>query len=206
MGTSLQQQVTQALMRARVLGQPVVIPGAQGIVALPNGQTRMGTPADFGPRTAPSLAASPFGPVPTAGPGVPAGTPGPLAAATGGFTPSPFGDLSLNVGTPMPGTQYNPTVALPPVNVTAPARDPVLNQVNPNVQTYAGQPGYSGDATANAARNYRLAHGLGTAQDRMTADQLNAMSLQAAQQGRNFRWVVRMYALPNHRATPFPCF
>ena len=42
------------------------------------------------------------------------------------------------------------------------------------------------DATANAARNYRLAHGLGTAQDRMTADRLNAMSLQAAQQGRTY--------------------
>jgi len=187
MGTSLQQVVLQALAAARSSGQPMIIPNAGGLLALPNGQTRMAQPGEIGPRAAPSLAANPFGPVPTAGPGVPAGTPGPVAAASPGF------QLGANVGTPIvPGSWFNsapaatPSVAFPPVNVTAPARDPVLNQVNPNVQTYAGQPGYSGDATANAARNYRLAHGLGTAQDRMTADRLNAMSLQAAQQGRTY--------------------
>jgi len=180
-----QQMVMQAMQRARALGQPVVVPGGEGIVALPSGQTRMGTPMELQQAGVPSFARpgasafnaptifntpNPF--VPTAGPGVPAGTPTPApVAAPGGFTPSPFGDLSLNVGTPIPGTQYNPATAATP-SIVLPPQTITATRLPPD--------------PATAARNYRLTHGLGTAQDRMTTDQLNAMSLAAAQAGRTY--------------------
>lgn len=174
----LQQQVAQAIQRARQLGRPVVIPGAGGIVALPNGQTRMGTPLEIQQAGIPSFAR----PAPV----VPLRPPDPLQ-----LTPSGW-DLGLNVGTPIPGTPYNPATTAPP-----------LNQVNPTVQTYAGQAGTQGlpgspsgpvpagaptpppSQLASDAQAFRVRHGIGSPQQ-LTADQLNQLSLQAAQQGRTY--------------------
>jgi len=180
MSASLQQQVMQALMRARATGQPVLIPGGDGLVATPQGATRMGSPGELaalspyaGVPNAPSAmgnptALNPFGPVPTAGPGVPAGTP---TAVPGGAAPGqqqPGFQLGANAGTPMPPASWfngTPSVTLPAQTITATRLPP---------------------DPATAARNYRLAHGLGSAADRIAADQLNRLSLQAAQQGRNY--------------------
>jgi len=163
MGTSLQQTILAALAAARSTGQPMIIPNTGGMLALPNGQTRVAQPGEIGPVTRGPA----FGPVPTAGPSVPVGTPPALSA------PSPGFQLGANVGTPIPPASWfstpaaapTPSVTLAPVNVTATRLPP---------------------DPATAARNYRLAHGLGTAADRLTVDQLNQESLAAAQAGRTY--------------------
>jgi hypothetical protein len=115
-----------------------------------------------------------------------------------GNTPSGW-DLGLNYGTPIPGTPDNPT----------PTANAALGQVNPNVQTYAGQPSYQGapgtqsgnvppgapaepasqpsqqQLLAAQAQAYRSRPGAGN-RPQFTTDQLNQMSLQAAQQGRTY--------------------
>lgn len=158
MGTSLQQQIIQALLLARRTGRPVAIPGAGGIQALPNGLTSM-------PQQGVNVSQ-------------PAAAPPQMGTDTG-----------LNYSTPIPGSVYNPltaatpSIVLPPQTITARAPQPVLNQVNPNVQTFAGQPGWGTTNPAAAAAQYRLQHGIGSAQE-LTTDQLNAQSLAAAQAGR----------------------
>jgi len=226
---ALQQDILQAIQTARQTGQPIVIPGSGGLVATPQGSTRMATPMELQRANIPFQGAltgasaftaptvlnqpNPFQRLPTIGmPGTQSGNPVPIPPAsalpsimhslagpnmqvtnapTGSTvtapgwltTATPSGwDLGMNAGIP-----------LPPVNVQANAN---LNQVNPNVQTYAGQPGWGGvpqaavstvPLAAQAAR-YRVQHGVGStlAQDRMTTDQLNAMSLRAAQAGRTY--------------------
>jgi len=197
MSTSLQQQVMQALARARITGQPVVIPGAQGLVATPQGGTRMATPMELQRANIPFFAnqTSPFGPVPTAGPGVPAGTPSvmPSSALPGlmhvlsgpnmQVTNAPTGSTVVAPAGGASGS-WTPAPAVPggASGSWVPATAPVGPVPTAGPPVPVGTPA----DPASAARNYRLQHGLGTAQDRMTADQLNAMSLQAAQAGRTY--------------------
>jgi hypothetical protein len=98
---------------------------------------------------------------------------------------------------------------IPTINVFG-RQVPVLNQANPNTtyvspntaqppgavpvagqtDTQSGQPVHAtynmppAPDTATAARNYRLQHGLATADDSAATDALNAESLAAAQAGR----------------------
>jgi len=199
--SSLIDQASQALMRARLTGLPVPMMG--GMVAMPNGTVTRGA----------------------GGPGVPLGgesrlTPG---GAVGGNQPlvQPGGAIDTGAWSQGgPGWQHAMAPYFPPVTnqpvgstITAPSwlnpgnwnwnwlaggtptgpyttqEPPPLGVTQlPEVTVTAQAPGRGPTVPpdrAADARNYRLQHGVGSRQD-LDTDRLNQLSLQAAQQGRTY--------------------
>lgn len=197
--------VQAALLRARLTGQPVQIPGST-LVASPNGN--IGTPGGgFGgsasqPVQQPVVPSSPFNTAGVAGlPGSPSG-PAVAPPQQPPASPPSWWQQGINALVPASPAGYMPP---PPAGV---GPQPPLNQANPNFT--AGIPGLAGGPSGAAvappggfqppsvvpptqlpdvtvsARRYRAQHGLAADDDSAATDRLNAASLAAAQAGRTY--------------------